>query len=152
MRRGSRAPAPSDLSTALRMRRQRQTDTACELAVRRLLYSCGLRYRIDCRPEADLSRRADIVFRSAKTAVFIDGCFWHQCPLHWQAPKRNASWWTKKISANAYRDRQTSNLLECKGWLVIRAWEHENPNTIARRIAEAVRQRPRGSSTKRVGA
>ena len=44
--------------------------------------------------------------------MFIDGCFWHQCPLHWQAPKRNASWWTKKISANAYRDRQTSNLLE----------------------------------------
>jgi DNA mismatch endonuclease, patch repair protein len=137
----SGTPAPSDLSTALRMRGQRQRDTACEVAVRRLLHSWGLRFRIDCRPEQLIARRADIVFRPAKTAVFVDGCFWHGCPLHWKTPKRNGTWWAKKISANAKRDRQTDSVLERGGWLVIRAWEHEDPVAVATRIAEAVQRR-----------
>jgi DNA mismatch endonuclease (patch repair protein) len=123
------------------MRRQRQKDTACELAVRRLLHGWGMRYRVDCRPEPDVARRADIVFRSAKMAVFVDGCFWHGCPVHWKAPKRNATWWIGKITANVERDARTNQLLERRGWLVIRAWEHESPRAIATRVASSLKHR-----------
>jgi len=133
------------------MTRQRQRDTACELAVRRLLHAEGQRYRVDCRPERDLARRADIVFRSAKTAVFVDGCFWHRCPTHWKPPKRNAAWWIKKMAANVERDRQTNEMLECNGWLVLRAWEHESPNAIAARIVENVKRRRESPMSRGLG-
>ncbi len=141
MTHSKRGPKPSDASTAKRMQNQRQKDTACELAVRRLLYSYGLRYRIDCRPEKGIPRRADIVVRPAKVAVFIDGCFWHGCPEHWKPPKRNETWWMNKIRINAVRDRETTLLLESAGWLVIRAWEHEEAESVAARVLAAVRER-----------
>jgi DNA mismatch endonuclease (patch repair protein) len=144
-RAASTAPAPSDLRTALRMRRQRQADTACELAIRRHLHSWGLRYRVDCRPEPQLPRRADIVFRPAKVAVFVDGCFWHKCPHHWKAPGRNSSWWTDKISANVKRDAETTAVLEASGWTVVRVWEHEDAEAAALDVAELVRARRSGS-------
>jgi DNA mismatch endonuclease, patch repair protein len=131
-------PRPSDAATALRMQTQRQRDTYCEVIVRRELYRLGMRYRIDCRPVPNVPRRADIVIRPAKVAVFIDGCFWHGCPLHWKPPNRNTVWWTKKIKDNARRDRETTKMLRKLGWLVIRVWEHEAPETVADQIFSAV--------------
>src|SRR3954469_24349398 len=63
-----------------RMQRQPSRDTQPELALRRLLHASGLRYRIHVRPLPSLRRTADVVFRSARVAVFVDGCFWHGCP------------------------------------------------------------------------
>ena len=137
----ARAPRPSDRSTALRMQTQRQRDTQCELAIRRQLYRLGIRYRIDCRPVPDVHRRADIVIRPAKIALFMDGCFWHKCPLHWKPPKRHAAWWINKVESTARRDKETSDLLERLGWLVIRAWEHECPEVVADKVVQAVCQR-----------
>lgn len=152
MTEGGRAPRPSDAATAKRMQLQRQRNTGCELAVRRLLHAKGLRYRIDCRAEKGVPRRADIVVRPAKVAVFVDGCFWHGCPEHWKAPSRHETWWTNKVSANAKRDRETTLLLERAGWLVIRAWEHEEPEAVADRVLEAVRERhPRGARLRIAG-
>ncbi len=68
------------------MRGNRGRDTAPELAVRHLLHAEGRRYRVNYPPLPGLRRTADVVFTRARLAVFIDGCFWHGCPLHYQAP------------------------------------------------------------------
>jgi DNA mismatch endonuclease (patch repair protein) len=87
----------------------------------------------------DLRTTVDIVFGSARIAVFVDGCFWHRCPVHSTAPKSNAEWWDKKLSANVARDRRMEAALKERGWTVIRVWEHEDPDEAAHRISDAVR-------------
>lgn len=65
-----------------RMRLQKERDTAPELAVRRLLFRTGLRYRVHVRPLSGLRRAIDIAFPRRRVAVFVDGCFWHGCADH----------------------------------------------------------------------
>jgi DNA mismatch endonuclease (patch repair protein) len=117
----------------------KRRDTSTELAVRRELHSRGLRYRVDFPPVPSLRRRADIVFTRARIAVFIDGCFWHGCPIHGTAPKRNADYWGPKLAANRDRDRDTDRRLTDAGWIVMRIWEHEAADVASDRIEEAVR-------------
>ncbi|MFE2301007.1 very short patch repair endonuclease [Streptomyces sp. NPDC059445] len=116
------------------MSRQGSRDTAPEIAVRRLLHSSGLRYRVNV-PVPGLPRRTiDIVFGKAKIAVFMDGCFWHGCPEHATQPKANAEWWRAKLSKNMARDRETTDHLLALGWTVLRFWEHEPSSEVARTI------------------
>lgn len=122
------------------MRGNRGRDTKPELAIRRLVHAEGLRYRVDARPLAEVNRRADIVFSRAKVAVFIDGCFWHGCPTHHTVAKSNAIYWADKVARNRERDEETDRLLSEAGWTVIRAWEHEVPEAVAKRVIEAVRR------------
>lgn len=131
-------PIPSSELVTRRMRNTPTKDTPAELAIRRLLHARGLRYRVDVRPEKSLRRKADIVFGPARVAVFVDGCFWHDCPLHGSAPKANAAWWREKLRTNVERDRATSFRLTALGWTVIRVWEHEPPAEATERIARAV--------------
>src|SRR5688572_29323562 len=107
----SRPPA-STPGVASRMARQVRRDTKPEVELRRLLHAAGLRYRVDYRPLPELRRKADIVFRGAKVAVFVHGCFWHRCPAHGTAPRANAGWWDEKLSRNVERDRETRIALE----------------------------------------
>ena len=123
------------------MRANRGRDTAAELAVRRELHRLGFRYRIDRPPIPSVRRRADIVFTSVRLAVFIDGCFWHGCPIHGTWPKANAGFWRAKIETNRRRDADTDWTLVEAGWKVFRAWEHEDPTRVARKIANVVRRR-----------
>lgn len=116
------------------MRGNKRKDTAPELAVRRRLHAMGLRYRIDHPPVPGLRRRADIVFTRRRIAVFIDGCFWHSCPLHATTPKQNAEYWLPKLATNVERDRDTDARLTAAGWTVLRYWEHEAPELIAAEI------------------
>lgn len=118
-----------------------QRDTPPELRIRKLLHGMGLRYCVDARPIEELPRRADIVFRGAKVAVFVDGCFWHGCPEHGTWPKANAQFWRAKILANMERDADTNERLRDHGWMVIRVWEHEDPSVAAMHIARQVRSR-----------
>jgi DNA mismatch endonuclease (patch repair protein) len=121
------------------MQQQPTRDTKPELAVRRLLHSWGYRYRVDAQPLKSVRRRADIVFRPVRVAVFIDGCFWHGCPDHGRREHRlNAEFWASKMQRNRARDQETDELLQDAGWLVIRVWEHEPPSEVAQRVAEAV--------------
>lgn len=122
-----------------RMRRTRQRDTRAELLVRSAVHRRGLRYRVDRAPIPGVRRRADLVFARARVAVFVDGCFWHCCPMHGTLPRRNAEWWQAKLDANVARDRDTDRLLREAGWTVLRAWEHEAPHHVADRIETAVR-------------
>jgi DNA mismatch endonuclease (patch repair protein) len=69
--------------------------------------------------------KPDFVFRSHRLAVFVDGCFWHGCPLHATSPKTNAAFWRKKLAANRTRDRLVTRTLRQLGWRVLRLWEHE---------------------------
>jgi DNA mismatch endonuclease (patch repair protein) len=85
----------------------------------------------------------DIVFASARVAVFVDGCFWHGCAEHCVAPKANAAWWREKIAANRQRDVETSTALKHLGWIVIRVWEHESSLIAAEQIHAAVTEGPK---------
>lgn len=120
------------------MQANRSRDTGPEMAIRRLLHSMGLRYRVDVRPVKEVRRRADIVFGPAKVAVFVDGCFWHRCPEHGSSPVTNADYWIPKINGNVARDQETNGLLRKAGWVVIRIWEHQDPTWAASRIRQRV--------------
>jgi DNA mismatch endonuclease (patch repair protein) len=133
------------------MQSARRRDTAPEVALRRFLHRLGLRYRIDQQPLACLRRRADIVFPGHRVAVYVDGCFWHGCPLHATWPKQNAAFWRDKIEANRRRDADTDRRLEAAGWCVIRVWEHEDPRIAAARIARVVQRRQCGLGRHRPG-
>jgi DNA mismatch endonuclease (patch repair protein) len=123
------------------MQGNRGRDTGPEIAVRRIVHSRGLRYRVDTRPLAALNRRADLVFSRAKVAVFIDGCFWHGCPDHHTVAKANATYWAEKVAGNRRRDLDTSERLKDAGWLVLRFWEHQPPSEVAEAIIHAVAER-----------
>ena len=69
--------------------------------------------------------KPDFVFPKLRTALFVDGCFWHGCPKHGTKPKTRASFWLAKIMGNKARDRRVNRLLRGKGWKVLRIWEHE---------------------------
>ena len=79
----------------------------------------------DRRQGKRFSVRPDFVFLKLKTAVFVDGCFWHGCPKHATWPKNRAAFWLAKIVGNKARDRKVNRLLRAKGWGVMRIWEHE---------------------------
>jgi len=134
-------PKPSSEAARNRMRAVKRRDTEAEMKVRRLLFAMGLRYRVDYEVIEEPRRRADIVFKKAKVAVFIDGCFWHACPLHGSSSKANAKFWKDKIETNVERDKDTTRRLKEKGWLVIRAWEHEDPQKVTNKIASQVGKR-----------
>ncbi|WP_315772110.1 very short patch repair endonuclease [Rhodococcoides kroppenstedtii] len=129
----------TDAATSARLSRQRRRDTKPELALRRLLHAAGLRYRVDRAPLPGLRRRADVVFTRARVAVYVDGCFWHSCPVHATHPRNNAQWWADKLAANVARDRDTDRRLEEAGWTVVRIWEHEDPAVAAEKVLRAVR-------------
>jgi len=134
-------PAASTPQIQMRMQRQRRRDTAPEVTLRRALHRRGLRFRVDRSPITGMRRRADIVFGSTRVAVFVDGCFWHGCPLHGTYPTKNAAWWHAKLAANRTRDRDTDARLREAGWTVLRVWEHEEPDMAAAGVAAVVLDR-----------
>ncbi|WP_268267652.1 PDDEXK family nuclease [Streptomyces kaniharaensis] len=69
------------------MRAQHSVNMRPELALRRALQALGFRYRVNLPLPAMRRRRADITFVRWRTAVFVQGCFWHACPEHSHAPK-----------------------------------------------------------------
>ena len=62
--------------------------------------------------------KPDFVFPNLKLAVFVDGCFWHGCPMHCIQPKQNAKFWRGKITGNKTRDRRVNYALRKRGWKV----------------------------------
>lgn len=119
----------------------RRRDTQPELAIRRLVHAAGLRYRVDFAPLPDQRRlRSDLVFTRARVAIFVDGCFWHGCPVHHTVAKRNADYWAAKVAGNRARDERVTALLTEAGWTVLRFWEHEDPTEVTACIVEVVQE------------
>ena len=112
----------------------RSRDTRPELLIRSALHAQGFRFRVDHRLEPPMRTRADIVFTKRKVAVYIDGCFWHGCPIHATSPKSNVDYWVPKLARNVERDAQSTASLENRGWLVLRFWEHESVDEVIARI------------------
>jgi DNA mismatch endonuclease, patch repair protein len=136
-------PPPSSEAALARMKRQARRDTRPEMLVRKALHAAGLRYRLQQPVPGNRRRTIDISFPRLKIAVFLDGCFWHGCPLHATRPKANATWWSEKVAANQCRDADTNALLHAAGWHVLRFWEHEDSLNIATAIEAALAERGR---------
>lgn len=106
------------------MSRIKGKDTKPEEIVRKYLFSKGFRYR---KNDKRLPGTPDIVFPKYKTAIFVNGCFWHghkDC-RYFVIPKTNTEFWLNKINANIERDRRKHNELKELGWKVIVVWECE---------------------------
>ncbi|WP_448638642.1 very short patch repair endonuclease [Geodermatophilus sp. URMC 63] len=131
---GRKHPRPRDAQVARQMQRMPRRDTRPEVALRRELHARGLRFRKEYRA---LPGKPDLAFTRARLVVFVDGCFWHRCPLHATQPKNNAEWWSAKLAANVARDRRQEVELQQAGWTVLRVWEHEPTLAAADRV-EAV--------------
>ena len=117
--------------------RIRSKDTKPELLLRRRLWACGFRYRV----KSKLLGRPDLVFSAKKIAIFVDGCFWHKCPDHFQMPRQNKPKWAAKIEANVARDLYVTSKLQQEGWNVMRFWSHEIENNldyVVKKISNAV--------------
>ena len=131
-----------------RIRGRGNKDT--ELALAKLLRAHGIkgwRRHVRIRKaeygKLKFSVRPDFVFRQARLAVFVDGCFWHSCPKHKTKPKNNRAFWQRKLSANISRDQIVNWTLKTHGWHVLRIWEHElsrkNEARLGRRIKNALK-------------
>jgi DNA mismatch endonuclease, patch repair protein len=118
-------------------------DTRTEVALRRELHRRGLRFRVQAR---NLPGRPDIVFTRARIAVFVDGCFWHCCPVHGTSPKNNRDWWAAKLGENVARDRRKDDDLYELGWLPVHVWEHDDPASSADTIRMLWRDRTADSA------
>lgn len=134
----SNQPDPLNDSIRERMQKQRRRDTALEVAIRKSLHRLGYRFRVDYRAEKSLRCRGDIVFTRKRVIVFVDGCFWHRCPIHGSWPAHNAEWWQAKLTANTERDQRNTRALEELGWVVVRVWEHEDIGDATLRVQQAV--------------
>ena len=107
------------------MSKIRSKDTKPELAVRRILWRAGIRYRIHDRT---LPGTPDISNKRRRLAVFVDGCYWHGCPACYQEPKTNAEFWRSKIAGNRRRRKAVREDLERLGFRVVEIWEHDAKN------------------------
>ncbi|MFA6364309.1 very short patch repair endonuclease [Methanoregula sp.] len=116
------------------MSKIRGKNTGPEVKLRKLLWSQGIRgYRI----HYNLPGKPDIVFTKKKIAIFIDGCFWHKCPVCFQVPETRKEFWMKKIYSNVERDKKVNEQLKVEGWTVMRFWEHDirkKPDNVIKKI------------------
>lgn len=122
-----RYPKPLNEGRSRNMKANRRADTKPEVVLRSALHRLGYRFRKDLRIDLpDVRVRPDIVFTARKVAVFVDGCFWHSCPVHGRQPTTNEWYWSPKLQRNVERDRRADEALRAAGWQVTRIWEHVN--------------------------
>ena len=103
------------------MSRIKGKDTGLETWVRSTLHRRGLRFRKHVK---HLPGKPDIVFPKVKTAVFVDGDFWHGYRFSsWE--HKISHFWRDKIEKTRQRDARNVRTLRQMGWKVVRLWEHE---------------------------
>jgi len=123
------------------MSKIRGRQTKPEILVRKFLFSKGFRYRINV---PQLPGKPDIVLAKYKSAIFVNGCFWHGHPecKYAALPKTNIDFWKNKIEKNVERDRNNYKLLRDMGWKVIVVWQCElrNENLRKRRLEALIDQ------------
>lgn len=114
---------------SMNMSHIRSTNSKPEEIVRKYLFSKRLRYRKNVK---NLPGKPDIILPKYKTAVFVNGCFWHHHDCRrfvW--PSSNEEYWHKKIDGNVERDKKNREALEKMGWRVITIWECELKRSVA---------------------
>lgn len=112
------------LERSARMKRVKSKDTKPELALRRLVWSLGYRYR---KNRDDLIGRPDMAFVSRQRMIFLHGCFWHrhECASGFRLPKTKKEFWTRKFEDNVRRDETVKKELRTAGWRALIVWECE---------------------------
>ena len=120
-----KAPPPSSRGVSAVMRGNIGRNTRPEVAVRRLLWRLGYRYRL----HGALPGRPDICFPGRRKLIFVHGCFWHQhpsvrCKLR-KHPRTNLDYWRAKLSNNTRRDALILRDLAELGWNTLTVWECE---------------------------
>lgn len=124
------------------MSRIKGKNTKPELALRSLLHKSGLRFRLH---EKKLPGRPDIVLPRYKTAIFVNGCFWHRhqgCKYAYM-PKTRIEFWKEKFERTVQRDLEKNRELAAEGWHVFTAWECElkhAPWQVVERIIKFLRE------------
>ena len=100
----------------------RSRDTKPELLVRKFLFGCGFRYRLN---HPRLPGHPDLVLRKYRTVIFVNGCFWHghEGCKYYVLPRTNADFWKNKIERNRGRDMEEQRKLATMGWHCITVWE-----------------------------
>jgi len=126
------------------MAQVKSKNTTPEMAVRKAAHALGLRFRLH---RSDLPGKPDLVFTRWRTALFVNGCFWHShhCKRA-RLPKTNVAYWTKKLERNALRDKETARRLDKSGWRCAVIWEcqakdPDKLNTILHRLFVADHRR-----------
>lgn len=111
---------------------------ATELKLAAILRAAGI---TGWRRHQAIPGRPDFVFRRARLAIFVDGCFWHGCRRHCRMPQDNRAYWRAKISRNIAHDRKITRLLRAAGWKVLRIWGHAlaRPESVLARITSELR-------------
>jgi DNA mismatch endonuclease, patch repair protein len=118
------------------MSRFRSRDSEPEQLMRAALSRAGVSYV--AYPK--LSGTPDIQLVERRILVFVHGCFWHGCRLHYREPKRRQGYWREKLARNTRRDRATFQRLRRAGWSVRTVWECEvlaNADRMVRRLIQA---------------
>lgn len=137
------APETAQQRVSRLMKANKSKGTKPELALRKALWTLGLRgYRLH---QATVPGRPDVSFPGKRVAVFVHGCFWHQCP-HCEGkkayPRSNQEFWRKKFADNAARDTRVREQLHERGWQSLVLWECEvkqGADECARRVAALTR-------------
>jgi len=86
------------------MKGNKAKNTKPELLLRKALCSTGIRgYSLNWKK---VPGKPDIAFPGKKIAIFVNGCFWHRCPIcDLPLPKTNIEFWKNKFIRNVERDR-----------------------------------------------
>ncbi|WP_230407254.1 very short patch repair endonuclease [Pontibacter cellulosilyticus] len=126
----TKSPLTAQEKISRYMRGNKSKDTKPELTLRRALWHVGLRgYRVHW---SKAPGKPDICYPSRKLAIFVHGCFWHQCPYcRPVAPKSNVSFWQDKFEKNIRRDAKYKQLYREAGWQRIVIWECQLSQSIA---------------------
>jgi len=106
-----------------------------ETIVAKELWKNGIRYR---RNSKKLFGKPDISIQKYKVVIFIDSCFWHQCPLHATMPKSNTEFWKKKLDRNVERDQEVNEYYMRSDWNIKRIWEHEIKNDLDKVVNDLI--------------
>lgn len=123
------------------MSRIRSSGTAPEAVLHSLVrQALGGRWRID-ENVRELPGQPDCLIPGLRLAIFVDGCFYHSCPLHKHAPKSNRSYWIPKLRRNTQRDKVNRRALRKMGFTVWRFWEHDLKKSRVEKTAIRLRRR-----------
>ena len=104
------------------MSKIRSKNTKPEVILAKLLKKSKIK---GFKTQYNIEGKPDIAFPKQKIAIFLDGCFWHCCPIHCKKPKSNKAYWLPKLRGNVNRGKVIVKHLRTQGWKVIRVWEHE---------------------------
>lgn len=103
------------------MRAVKSTGSKIEVALAKVLFSKGYRYR---KNDKTVFGKPDLTFKKYKIAIFVDSEFWHgkDWEIHKHDHKTNQEFWYKKIERNIERDKEVNRELKKQNWTVLRFW------------------------------